>query len=57
MFSRKVIILVIVLVSPLIGYFYYRYTHPKYVPLFRPEITITIIPGWDLRDVANYFEK
>ncbi|MFZ2190205.1 MAG: endolytic transglycosylase MltG [Candidatus Magasanikiibacteriota bacterium] len=33
----------------------YRYFHPKYIPLPpRPEVTITIIPGWDLRDVAEY---
>jgi len=33
----------------------YRYTHPVYAPLPpREEITLTIIPGWDLRDVAAY---
>jgi UPF0755 protein len=35
------------------GYKYYRRTHPKYTPPPpRPEVTITIIPGWTLRDVA-----
>ncbi|KKQ27655.1 MAG: hypothetical protein US42_C0007G0046 [Candidatus Magasanikbacteria bacterium GW2011_GWC2_37_14] len=33
----------------------YRYFHPKYIPLPpRAEVTLTIIPGWDLRDVAKY---
>ncbi len=37
------------------GYKYYRHIHPKYVPLPpRPEVTITIIPGWDLKRVAIY---
>lgn len=37
------------------SFFYYRYTHPKYVPLSpRPEINLTIIPGWNLRQVADY---
>lgn len=33
----------------------YRHVHPVYVPLPpRPEITLTIIPGWNLRDIAQY---
>ncbi len=33
---------------------YYRHTHPRYVPPPpRPEISITVIPGWNLRDIAN----
>ncbi|KKP59448.1 MAG: hypothetical protein UR53_C0002G0062 [Candidatus Magasanikbacteria bacterium GW2011_GWC2_34_16] len=37
------------------GFWYYRRTHPKYVPLPpRPEVTLTIIPGWNLRQVAEY---
>lgn len=40
------------------GYKCYRYFNPKHIPLPpRPETTITIIPGWDLRDIAKYFEK
>ncbi|HBU07533.1 MAG TPA: endolytic transglycosylase MltG [Candidatus Magasanikbacteria bacterium] len=44
------------LILSLVGsYFFYRHNHPKYIPLPpRPEITLTIIPGWDLRDVAEY---
>lgn len=37
------------------GIWYYRRTHPRYVPLPpRPEVTLTIIPGWNLRQVAEY---
>ncbi len=36
-------------------FFYYRYLHPKYItPPPRPEITLTIIPGWNLRQIAEY---
>lgn len=35
---------------------YYQKTHPKYVPPPpREEVEITIIPGWNLRQVAEYF--
>lgn len=34
---------------------YYQKTHPKYVPPPpREEVTLTIIPGWNLRQVAEY---
>lgn len=40
------------------GYKYYRHLHPKYVPPPpRPEVTITIIPGWTLRDIAQDWVK
>ncbi len=47
------IIFVLAFVS-LFGLFIYRRLHrPKYVPLPpRPEISITIIPGWNLRQIA-----
>lgn len=47
----------VVIFCVLVGtyFLYYRRTHPKYVPLPpRPEITLTIIPGWNLRQVAEY---
>jgi len=58
-FFQKLIITIIASCFLITGaYFYYRHNHPKYVPLPpRPEITITIIPGWDLRDVAKYLVK
>lgn len=37
---------------------YYKKTHLKYISLPpRPEVTLTIIPGWDLRQVAEYLVK
>ncbi|HSR89302.1 MAG TPA: endolytic transglycosylase MltG [Candidatus Udaeobacter sp.] len=34
---------------------YYQRVHPKYVPLPpREEVVLTIIPGWNLRQVADY---
>lgn len=37
------------------GWKWYRRVHPVFIPLPpRVEITLTIIPGWDLRDVATY---
>lgn len=36
-------------------FFYYQRSHPKKVAVqLRPEITLTIIPGWNLRQVADY---
>ena len=53
---KKIFLTVFVLLILLVGgYWYYRRINPKYVPLPpRPEITITIIPGWNLRQVADY---
>ncbi len=40
------------------GYKFYRHFHPKYIPPPpMPEETITIIPGWDLKRVADYLVK
>ena len=40
---------------PAVGIWYYRKMHPKYVPPPpREEVTITIIPGWNLRQIADY---
>lgn len=48
-------ILALILVS---GVWYYKKTHPKYIPIPpRPELNITIIPGWNLRQVADYLVK
>lgn len=34
---------------------YYRKIHPRYIPLPpREEVTLTIIPGWNLRQIADY---
>lgn len=55
--SLIIIILIVISVLLTSGYWYYRHLHPKYIPQLRPEMTITIIPGWDLRDVADYFVK
>ncbi|MCX6780450.1 MAG: endolytic transglycosylase MltG [Candidatus Magasanikbacteria bacterium] len=36
-------------------FFYYQRSHPKKVAIPpRPEVTLTIIPGWNLRQVADY---
>ncbi len=36
-------------------FIFYKRSHPKKVALpARPEITLTIIPGWNLRQVADY---
>jgi UPF0755 protein len=60
-FNQKILsfsaVLLLVL-GGLSGYFLYRHFHPKYIPLPpRPEMTLTIIPGWNLRQVAIYFEN
>lgn len=42
-------------VAPFGAWKYYQRTHPVYRPLPpREEITLTIIPGWNLRDIADY---
>jgi UPF0755 protein len=52
--SKIILFCLIVLAVVSFGsYKYYRHLHPKYLPPPpRPEVTITIIPGWTLRDVA-----
>jgi UPF0755 protein len=46
----------IVLLFIAVGFWHYKKTHPIYVaPLpSRPEVSLTIIPGWNLRQVAGY---
>ncbi len=42
------------------GYFYFQSTRPNYEPLpieLRPEINLTIIPGWNLRNIADDWVK
>ena len=59
-FNRKILILAftIILAISLSGIWYYKKTHPQYAPIPpRPEIMITIIPGWNLRQVAEYLVK
>lgn len=59
-FNAKALLVALVLfvAVPLGAIKYYRYTHPVFIPLPpREEITLTIIPGWDLRDIADYLVK
>lgn len=52
------IVLIIILGAG--GYVYYKKTHPKYIPPPiepKEEINITIIPGWNLRQVADDWVK
>lgn len=58
--NKKIIIIsiLILLALPLAGFWYYRQTRVKYVPLPpRPEVKVTIIPGWNLRQVAEDWVK
>lgn len=51
----KIIGLIVVICLLLAGsYKIYHHFHPKYIPPPRPEITITIIPGWNLKRVTEY---
>ena len=55
--NYKIIALAFVAVCFLLigSYKVYRHFHPKYIPPPpRPEVTITIIPGWDLKRTAIY---
>lgn len=48
-------IIFLLVVVPFGAWKLYRQTRPIYAPILpREEITLTIIPGWDLRDIANY---
>lgn len=54
--NKKIIILclLILVALPVVGFWYYQKTHPKYVPLPpRKEVEITIIPGWNLKHIAE----
>lgn len=55
--QRKITVVFFVLLFalPIIARWHYLNNKPKRVPILpREEITITIIPGWNLRDVADY---
>lgn len=61
-FNFKVIIVsfLIIIAMPMAGFWYYKkHSRPKYTPpLSKKEINITIIPGWNLRDIAkDWMEK
>ncbi len=55
-FFKKIVLGVCVVGAVLYAaYFLYRQIHPAYVPPApREEVNITIIPGWNLRQVADY---
>ena len=56
-FNRKIVIFcfLVFVCLPVVAWWQYRRLHPHYVPLPpRQEVTLTIIPGWTLRQVANY---
>lgn len=43
---------------PIAGLWYARHVRPRPVPPKpREEVTITVIPGWNLRDIADYLVK
>ncbi|MBI5728746.1 MAG: endolytic transglycosylase MltG [Candidatus Magasanikbacteria bacterium] len=59
-FNRKVFLAAIFffIVVPFGVWKLYRHKYPAYVPLPpRAEVTLTIIPGWNLRQVADYLVK
>lgn len=52
------VFLFLLVATPFFLYRVYEKSRPKTIPVVkREEISITIIPGWDLRDIAEYFEK
>ena len=52
-----IISLLILLAIPVGSFWYFRKSRPKYTPASRAEIRITIIPGWNLRQVAEDWIK
>lgn len=59
-FNFKITLVTLLLISivPVAGWKYYQHQIPKPSPIIpREEITLTIIPGWNLRDVADYLVK
>lgn len=60
-FNQKVIYTSFFILVLVFGYgasLYYKKTHPKYIPIPpREEVVVTIIPGWTLRQVAEYLVK
>ncbi len=59
--NKKILIFsaVLILIIPLAGILYYKKTHVRYYAPIppKPELTVTIIPGWNLRQVAEYLVK
>lgn len=56
-FNQKTTIfsVVLIILLPVAAFLYFKKDKPKPVPLpERPEINITIIPGWNLRQIADY---
>lgn len=59
-FNQKILFTSVFIVALILGsgVWYYKKTHPQYVPpALKPEVTLTIIPGWNLRQVAEYLVK
>ena len=59
-FNQKIIYTSLIILTLIFGStaWYYKKTHPQYIPLPpKPELTLTIIPGWNLRQVAEYLVK
>jgi UPF0755 protein len=60
-FNKKILIFsaILILAITTAGFWYYKKTHTRqYAPIPpRPEVTLTIIPGWNLRQVADYLVK
>ena len=54
---KKIILIVILLAIPITIYCQRERNKVKYVPQVREEIDITIIPGWDLRQIAADWKK
>lgn len=57
--NSKIIILSLLILGAVPAYFLYKRSNqplPKLV-VPREEVTLTILPGWDLRDIADYLVK
>lgn len=57
-FSQKInaCSVIVIIVVAIFGVRYYKNSHRKPVPIPpRPEVQLTIIPGWNLRQIAEYF--
>jgi len=53
----KIVSFLVIVSLPLGAFWYYRRAHPRYVVVPRAEMNITIIPGWNLRDIAADWVK